>query len=658
MPPDRIATALREREEQLAAQLAAMQRLQECSTQLIVQDDPAALYEKIMDAAVAIMRSDYASMQMLYPERGSGGELRLLAFRGFNPEAAKFWEWVRADSESTCGEALRTGRRAIAPDVEKCDYMAGSADLATYLQTGIHAVQTTPLISRSGRLLGMVSTHWRRPHEPSESDLGLLDVLARQAADLIERNEADEQLRRSERELADFFDNATVGLHWVGPDGIIMRANQAELDMLGYRLEEYVGRPIAEFHADRPVIDDILQRLTCGEKLREYPARLRCKDGSIRDVLINSSVLFENGKFIHTRCFTHDITERKQAETTQQTLLNELNHRVKNTLASVQAIAQQTLARTKKPADFVASFGGRIQSLARVHTLLSATTWRGADLRDLIRDQVLSGPVDETRLTAWGPAVQLDSQTALHVALMLHELGTNACKYGALSTASGWVTVNWTTDDALHIQWVERGGPPVTSPSRQGFGTTLIEQSAVGQGGEAQMLCEAEGITWKITLPLRERADFVVAPQIIQTLSSDPSAAGGKPRTSLAGRRFLVVEDEALVGLDIAAGLEDADAQVEGPIGTPEKAIDAIGRLALDGALLDANLHGLPVDEIASALTRRNIPFVFVTGHGADGLPPAFRSISILSKPFSRQQLVEAAAQLVAGKSDVVRLRR
>ena len=113
---------------------------------------------------------------------------------------------------------------------------------------------------------------------------------------------------------ADFFENAAVPLHWVGPDGVILRANQAELDLLGYAREEYVGRNIVEFHADAEVIADILRRLSAGETLRDHPARLRCKDGSIRHVLVNSNVCFEDDKFVHTRCFTSDITERKQAQ--------------------------------------------------------------------------------------------------------------------------------------------------------------------------------------------------------------------------------------------------------------------------------------------------------------------------------------------------------
>jgi PAS domain S-box-containing protein len=132
--------------------------------------------------------------------------------------------------------------------------------------------------------------------------------------DVSARRRAEEELRRSQRELLDFFENATEGLHWVGPDGTILWANQAELDLLGYTPEEYLGRSITEFHADREVIDRLLSRLKGGDRVHNYEARLRCKDGSIRHVLINSSVLRYEGQFIHTRCFTRDITDRKLAE--------------------------------------------------------------------------------------------------------------------------------------------------------------------------------------------------------------------------------------------------------------------------------------------------------------------------------------------------------
>jgi PAS domain S-box-containing protein len=138
---------------------------------------------------------------------------------------------------------------------------------------------------------------------------------------LAERQRAEEVARQSEQDLRDFLQNAVEAIHLVGPDGIIIWANQAELDLLGYSREEYVGRHIAEFHVDGQVIEDMLARLTRNETLREFEARLRHKDGSIRHVLVNSNVHWRDGKFIHTRCFTRDVTELKQAAEERESLL-------------------------------------------------------------------------------------------------------------------------------------------------------------------------------------------------------------------------------------------------------------------------------------------------------------------------------------------------
>jgi PAS domain S-box-containing protein len=139
--------------------------------------------------------------------------------------------------------------------------------------------------------------------------------------EIAERRRIAEEFRRSQEELADFFENATVGLQCVGPDGTILQANRAELEMLGYEREEYVGHDVAEFHADPEAIQDILRHLSRRETLVDYPARLRAKDGSIKQVLITSNVLWEGDRFIHTRCFTRDITEAKRIEDERNRLL-------------------------------------------------------------------------------------------------------------------------------------------------------------------------------------------------------------------------------------------------------------------------------------------------------------------------------------------------
>jgi PAS domain S-box-containing protein len=160
---------------------------------------------------------------------------------------------------------------------------------------------------------GVVVAGSHRSDFPNEFDRLLLGVATNQAATVMLQKQAEHQVCRSARELSDFFDNASVGLHCVGPDGTILRVNKAELDLLGYTENEYIGHNIAEFHVDQEVIADILRRLAAGELLRDFEARMRSKDGSIKHVLVDSSVHWKDGKFIHTRCFTRDITEQTQA---------------------------------------------------------------------------------------------------------------------------------------------------------------------------------------------------------------------------------------------------------------------------------------------------------------------------------------------------------
>lgn len=203
-----------------------------------------------------------------------------------------------------------------------------------------------------------------------------------------------------------------------------------------------------------------------------------------------------------------DITERKEAERKQQLLIGELNHRVRNTLATVQAIASQTLRRAKSPEDFVPSFSERIQALSRAHTLLTRTAWQGTELNALVHEQLMLGSADRIRCD--GPSVSLEPQTALQLALVLHELGTNARKYGSLSAPQGSVTVDWSIEQCsrgrgriLEIVWMERGGPPVAPPSTTGFGTLLIERSLQqSQGASSRISFDPEGVTCTISLPL------------------------------------------------------------------------------------------------------------------------------------------------------------
>jgi PAS domain S-box-containing protein len=316
--------ALRERERRLAAELDTVQRLQQVSTQLIGADGIDALYGQILDTGMALLQADCASLQVLHPERGTEGKLELVGYRGFSAQAAKFWQWVSPASPRTCGMVLRTGRRVAVSDVRASEFMAGSADQATYLQTGIHAVQTTPLLSRSGALLGMFSTHWREPHELTPRELSALDVLARQVADLIDRKQAEEALRRSQATLNAVLDALPVGLVIAEPDGKIVRVNAAIKAMWGLPPETRHWEQYGEWIAYWPETGARIQahewamaralrqaKTVVGELIEYQPFGSRQR----RFMLNNAAPIRDaTGKVIGGVVAALDVTERLAAE--------------------------------------------------------------------------------------------------------------------------------------------------------------------------------------------------------------------------------------------------------------------------------------------------------------------------------------------------------
>ncbi|WP_368744755.1 PAS domain S-box protein [Desertibaculum subflavum] len=447
-------------------------------------------------------------------------------------------------------------------------------------------------------------------------------------------------------------------------DGIIKSWNAGAERIFGYTAADMIGQPIIkiippELHAEEA---DILTRLRRGERIEHFETVRVAKSGRRLAISLTvSPILGANGQVIGASKVARDVTERKRAEELQQLLISELNHRVKNTLATVQSMASQTVRRAATPGDFVASFSGRLQSLARTHDLLTQSAWNGADLGSLARDQLVLGGPESGRIAFGGPQVLLEPQAALHLALVLHELGTNARKHGALSRPDGRVALHWdvrTTGSGggkeLRLHWQESGGPPVSVPSSHGFGTTLIEKSLSAHGGGATLHYRAEGVACDIALPLTDPGAGGVFAVPARDGALPPQAAAVP---SLQGRRVLVVEDEALIALDIAATLEEAGCVVVGPASTLEQAKAEIHATSIDAALLDANLAGQPVDEVAEALAARAIPFAFLTGYGRQALPAAHRHAPLIRKPFVPREAIEVVGRLLAPDNRVVSLR-
>ncbi len=482
------------------------------------------------------------------------------------------------------------------------------------------------------------------------------------------RRESARNLQNRTAQFETLLNRAPIGVYLVDSDFRIREVNPTAMPTFGDIPGGPVGRDFDEIihilwetrYADE-IVGIFRRTLDTGESYATpHRAEVRADRGITEHYEWRvDRITLPDGSF-GAVCYFRDIAAQVEAENTRQLLLRELNHRVKNTLANVQAIAQQTMRSNKQPEEFASRFSGRVQSLARVHALLTDSTWQGAEFRELIRDQLLHGPIDEARLTAWGPTIHLPPQMAVHVAVMLHELGTNSLKYGALSAPKGWVAVSWTVaGDMLNLQWVERGGPAVSAPTRRGFGTTLIEQSARSEGGSAERLIESDGLTWKISLRMpsavaRPGAD---EPRMVRPSPQPPQAKAPELKAPFADLRFLVVEDESLIALDLVDTLERYGACEARAVSSERECLQLLEENAFDCALLDANLHGRSVENIAAALSRRQIPFVFVTGYGRAGLPPEFQQLPVLAKPVSEEQLVEVVTTLTTKPTKVVRLR-
>ena len=344
------------------------------------------------------------------------------------------------------------------------------------------------------------------------------DAPAAGESDLFQRAQeitaVNDALAAETRGLRDLFEQTPSFMAvLMGEELRYAQANNAYLQLIGHR--QVVGRALAD--ALPEVVEQGFPDLLRGVMRDKVPhidhaasVMLQRTPGSPLEErfldFIFQPIAGPDGESVGVFVEGSDVTDRVLGDRQQKLLLDELNHRVKNTLSTVQAIADQTLRTNGDPASFRAAFEARLMALSDTHNLLTATNWIGADLSQVA--QLEFRPYGSERYHRAGPAVALSPARALALGLLFHELATNAAKYGALSCGEGQVEVVWQVRgeggaEELEIDWREADGPPVKAPSRRGFGSRLIERSLRGQlGGEATLTYAPDGLRCAIRLPL------------------------------------------------------------------------------------------------------------------------------------------------------------
>lgn len=303
--------------------------------------------------------------------------------------------------------------------------------------------------------------------------------------------------------IVEFSDDAIISKD---TDGIIISWNKGAERLFGYTAGEAIGKPITMVIPEYLLGEEpeILERIRKGERIDHYETVRRRKDGTLVDIALTVSPMRNaKGKIVAASKIARDISEKKKAEAQHSLLMAELNHRVKNTLATVISIARQSFSG-REMLEARAAFNARIRGLAQSHARLAEADWTSVALQSLFEDEFApyrqGGNVDID-----GPPVALSPKCALTLGLAIHELATNAAKYGALSNQKGLVEVGWTIDpnnDSLTISWRERGGPHVVPPSRTGFGRLLLERAVPGDlKARIALAFPPEGVSFTAVIP-------------------------------------------------------------------------------------------------------------------------------------------------------------
>lgn len=475
----------------------------------------------------------------------------------------------------------------------------------------------------------------------------------------VTRDITQERTERTAREASEarfrtLTDFAPALIFAVDRNGDNSFVNARYIEYTGKSFETLCGRGwLDAVHPDdRQAIEAENSATRDNPLVLEQRMRIRRHDGQWRWFLCHTEPVAgapEDSPF-RSLGISLDIDDLVRAEQRERLLAREVDHRAKNLLAVVQSVVQ--LTRADDIASFKKAVIGRIQSLARTHSLLSASRWEGAELSQLLRDELAPhNRGDAFQIGIHGPELLLQPNAAQSMALVFHELATNAAKYGSLSMPGGSVRVAWRIEDAqagpcLTLQWQELGGPPTERPDRKGFGSNVIRTSIERQlAGRLTTDWRPEGLAVSLVLPL-ERLVSAGNADHSPVRPPEPTPAPAEPRKG----SILLVEDEPLIAMQMEETLKRLGHRVVGPVASVADALALIAALDFDAALLDLNLQGERSDSVADALIARRKPFVFCSGYAdATGLPQRLARVPRLAKPFEAGEIGPTVSRLLAG---------
>ena len=483
--------------------------------------------------------------------------------------------------------------------------------------------------------------------------------------DITDQKQAYDALRKSEerlRHLGDSLPDSAVYRygHEAGGKPRFHYISAGIEHMCGVRVED-VLRDAGTLH--RQTLPEYLAKLIEAERVSarelsdfEMEVPMRRPDGEVRWMRLQSRPHRTQDASVIWDGVQTDITERKRQEEQIGLLMREVNHRAKNMLALVQAIARQTVAAT--PDDFINCFEERVRALSASQDLLVKNEWKGVDLLELIRSQLAHfKDLIGMRIHLRGPSLLISASAAQTIGMALHELATNAGKYGALSTGAGRVEVAWGLERAdggeehFVIGWRESGGPPVTAPAQTGFGSTVICRLAeMNLDATVELDFALEGLIWRLQCP----SDKVLEGRGLAAIVKNTKPLKVCVRSNMRPR-ILVVEDEALVALEIAQILTDAGFEVVGPAMTATQALELVMYTGCDAALLDINLGRETPEPVALELKERGTPFITLSGYSREQHARVFCDAPSLAKPLRPERLVAELRRCLeqkAGKTD------